>query len=98
MLLRPVNNDPFPSQKQTDWQPTAILVEDDTGEHEEWQVEKILDERIRRIGRGQRREFYVKWTGYSRPTWELASAFEDTVALDRYEARKVEEGLRIGRG
>lgn len=91
MLLRSVSNDPLPSQKQVDWQPPAILIEDNGGEHEEWQVEEILDERTRRIGRGKRQELLVKWTGYSRPTWEPASAFQDTVALDHYEARRAEE-------
>ena len=37
-LLRPAADDPFPSQKQTDWQPPAII--NDEGE-EEWEVERI---------------------------------------------------------
>lgn len=81
-LLRPAADDPFPSQKQTDWQPPAIL--NDEGD-EEWKVEQILDERQRRVGRGRRHEYLVKWTGYERPTWEPASAMEDTVALDNFQ-------------
>ena len=81
-LLRPAADDPFPSQKQTDWQPPAII--NDEGE-EEWEVERILQERKKRVGRGFRHEFLVKWIGYDRPTWEPASSMKDTAALDEYE-------------
>jgi len=81
-LLRPAADDPFPSQKQTDWQPPAII--NDEGE-EEWEVERILQERKRRVGRGFRHEFLVKWVGYDRPNWEPASSMKDTAALDEYE-------------
>jgi transposase InsO family protein len=98
-LLRPAHDDPFPSQIQTDWQPPAIVTESDDNGDEEYAVERILQERIKKVGRGQRREFLVKWVGYARATWEPASAFEDTVALDRYEktqqalASEREEGI-----
>lgn len=84
-LLRPAHKDPFPSQKLTDWHPPAILAED--GE-EEYAVEEILKERTVTRGRGRQHQFLVKWVGYARPTWEPASAFEDTEALDRFEARQ----------
>ena len=84
-LLRPASEDPFPSQRRTDWQPPAIVGE--SGE-EEYDVEEILDERWKRAGRGRIHEYRVKWIGYSRPTWEPASAMEDTVALDRFEQRR----------
>lgn len=89
MLLRPAASDPFPSQKLTDWQPPSILVEDEDGEgtHEEWLVEEILNERIVRVGRGQRAEMLVKWAGYATPTWTARLALEDTVAMDHYEER-----------
>ena len=51
----------------------------------DWTIERILQERTRRIGRGQRHEYLVKWTGYARPTWEPASALENTAALDDWE-------------
>jgi hypothetical protein len=82
-LLRPAAADPFPSQVLDDPQPPAIQV-DDT---EEWLVERILDERHRKLpGRGSRtrHEYYVKWTGYAVPTWEPAVALADTAALDTY--------------
>lgn len=105
ILLRPAAADPFPSQMVTDWQPPAILIEDEEGTHEEWLVEEILDERIVKVGRGQREELYVKWTGYATPTWTAKSALEDTEALDRYEERQrrnkdrsrlnIEENMRL---
>ena len=83
-LLRPAHDDPFPSQKRTDWQPPALTADNDD---EEWLVEEILRERTVKVGRGERRELLVKWTGYARPTWEPASALDDTIALDHYEGR-----------
>lgn len=83
VLLRPAASDPFPSQQNNDYQPPAKLIE---GE-EEWEVECILDERKKRIGRGFRRQFLVKWVGYQTPTWNNAVEMEDTRALDDWEAR-----------
>ena len=84
-LMRPVAQDPFPSQQQDDVQPAPVLVE---GENE-YGVEAIADTRVKR-GRGRggplRREFLVKWSGYAEPTWEPMTTVADTVALDNYEA------------
>lgn len=77
-LLRPASTDPLPSQLSDDTQPPAIVVD---GE-EEYMVEKILDERRTKRGRGSRLEYKVKWRGYAQPTWEAASALKDTSALD----------------
>ena len=82
-LLRPAADDQLPSQVLDDSQPPAIVVD---GE-EEWLVEKILRERKRKLpGRGRRTclEYLVKWRGYAKPTWTLASLLEDTEALDKY--------------
>jgi hypothetical protein len=82
-LLRPAATDPLPSQKVDDPQPPALLVE----ESKEYIVEKILGERQRKLpGKGSktRLEYRVKWQGYARPTWEPATALEDTMALDDY--------------
>ena len=81
MLLRPAADDPLPSQRTTNPQPPPTIV----GNEEEYKVEKILDERLVRRGRGQTKQYLVKWVGYSRPTWEPASEFEDIQALDAYE-------------
>jgi hypothetical protein len=81
--LRPAADDPLPSQKLDDPQPPAIVV---NGE-EEWLIERILDTRQKKLpGRGSRKrlEYLVKWQGYANPTWEPATALEDTAALDTY--------------
>ena len=85
-LLRPAADDPLPSQVVDDPQPPAVLVDDE----EEWQVEKILRERQKKLlGRGRRKrlEYLVKWQGYADPTWEPATALEDSTALDNYLKR-----------
>ena len=44
------------------------------GDEEEYEVEK--------------KQYLVKWTGYAKPTWEPASAIEDTTALEAYEQQR----------
>jgi hypothetical protein len=90
-LLRPAATDPLPSQRVDDLQPPALLVEDS----EEYVVEKILGQRQRKLpGKGSRTrlEYRVKWQGYARPTWEPATALEDTEALDAYLLSQAERG------
>lgn len=82
-LLRPAGSNPLPSQKQDDQQPPVLETEGDIDKG----IDGILDCRIRRLGRGQIKEALVKWTGYARPTWHPLSDFENTIALDAYEAR-----------
>jgi hypothetical protein len=98
-LLRPASIDPLPSQVVAEAQPPAIVTEQ--GE-EEYEVEEILRARTRKIGRGSRREVLVKWTGYTRPTWEPLASLEDTVALDAFEGRfgpaTTNDGPLIGEG
>ena len=48
-----------------------------------YDVEKIL--KVRKKGKKQ---FYVKWIGYQRPYWNDASNFEDTLAFAEYKASK----------
>ena len=50
-------------------------------------MEKILRQRQKKLpGRGRRTrlEYLVKWQGYANPTWEPATALEDTTVLDAY--------------
>ena len=61
-LLRPVANNPLPSQYMDDTKLPAIQGE--LG-HEEWQIEEISDSKLDRRGHGQpRRKYLVKWQGY----------------------------------
>jgi transposase InsO family protein len=75
MLLRPAATDPFPSQKTTENRPGPVIIGDD----EEYEVEAITNERWHRT---QGRQYQVKWTGWSRRTWEREDALEDATALD----------------
>ena len=77
--IKLASSDPLPSQEVDDSQPLALQVE---GE-DEWVVEDIVAERDRRVGRGIRQEYEVKWKGYYRTTLEPAQLLENIVALDR---------------
>jgi hypothetical protein len=74
--LRLISGDPLPSQVQSDWQPDSIEIE---GE-EEWLVSSILQEK----GSEKARKYLVEWIGYDSPTWEPASALQDTEALGKW--------------
>lgn len=88
-LLRPAYAEGLPSQHQDDLQPPGTL----TGSGDtEFGIDKILKERTRIVGRGKRQEVLVKWTGYAKPTWHPKIDFEDTVALDAFEAN-----LQVGK-
>jgi hypothetical protein len=54
---------------------------------EEYYVEEILKHRVRRVGRNQRLEFLVRWTGYGPDADEYLplADVQETVAYDRYE-------------
>ena len=77
-LLKRATEDPFPSQRQEDFRPPAIMVD---GE-EEWEVERVLRKRVR----GRQRQVLVKWKGYLNPTWEPAAALTNTEAYRVFEA------------
>jgi len=91
-LLRPASTDPFPSQKQTDAQPSPRIVQGDI----EYEVESIVDEKLVR----GKRKLLVKWAGYARPTWEPEDALQDTAALATWEATErqpIDGGPRVRR-
>ena len=48
-------------------------------------MEEILEEQLRRRGRGWKLYFDVKWKGYHQTTLELVEILENTEALDRWE-------------
>jgi transposase InsO family protein len=82
-LLRPAADAPFPSQRSTDYQPPAVMVDN----NEEYFVEEITDERERPVGRGYIPEVLVKWLGYRKLQWQPRANFEETEALDIWEQR-----------
>ncbi|KAL5597079.1 uncharacterized protein BROUX77_007027 [Berkeleyomyces rouxiae] len=83
-LLKRASENPLPSQENDDSQPPPI--QEDTYGEPEYLVERILRSRRRRVGRGWRRELLVKWVGYAEPDWRPRADFEDTEALDIFEA------------
>ena len=87
-LLRTASTDPLDSQVSDDTQPEPVII----GDEEEYEVEKILKDRLLRRGKGSQKQYLVKWTGYAEPTWEPATALENTAALDAYETPFSERG------
>lgn len=87
-LLRTASTDPLDSQVSDDTQPAPVII----GDEEEYEVEKILKDRTLRRGKGSQKQYLVKWTGYAEPTWEPATALENTAALDAYESPFPERG------
>jgi hypothetical protein len=75
-LLEPVATDPLPGQINPP--PPPVIVDD----QEEYFVEEILDVKPNGI-----KPYYVKWLGYSEPTWEPFSTVKDLAALDTFYAR-----------
>ena len=67
-------------------QPTAAAPADDIEGNQLYDVEDILDSRIRK----GRVEYFVLWGGYprSQATWEAETQFVDLAPIDRYWARR----------
>lgn len=84
-LLRPVNNNPLPSQIQDDTQPPGLLT--DNGDIE-FGIDEILKSRLRKVGRGKRKELLVKWTGYAIPSWHPETDFLETTAYEAFQAKQ----------
>ena len=59
VLLTPYQKPSFPSQRRPPPPPPDLV-----GEELEYEVEKVLDSRKRRIGRGTFTEFLISWKGY----------------------------------
>jgi len=84
-LLERAADDPLPNQILQDSRPgPALELEEEDPTLSEWQVEEILAAKNAR-GKGQR-QVLVKWKGWLTPTWHPLQDFQDTEALDRFEA------------
>src|SRR5271169_2985716 len=70
-LLDPAVEDPFPGQQVPPLPPVDV-----DGE-QEWEVEEILDARVRY----RRLEYLIKWTGYDNLEWLPARNIMDFVLL-----------------
>ncbi len=78
-LLRSASEDAWPSQVNQQQGPPAIFTEDGA---EEYEIEDIAQARTYK----NQRQVLVKWTGYTKPTWEPIDAMAETAALGRFEA------------
>ncbi|KAB2098877.1 hypothetical protein AG0111_0g12970 [Alternaria gaisen] len=90
--LKLASTDPLPSQDQDDSQPQPLQVD---GE-DEWEIEDIVAEEVRRRGRGRKLYYEVKWKGFHQTTLEPAELLKDAEAVDRWEA--FTEAERDGEG
>jgi hypothetical protein len=86
-LVQLANKDKLPLQIQDDSQPPPILVDDE----EEYYVDSVLDKQWKKIGRGGRWEYLVKWTGWANPTWEPAHVLEETEAAQVYKLQQEQQ-------
>ena len=90
-LLRKFTKRPEELQQPEEQAPSPITVQD----HEEFEVEEILDRIVRKCGRGISKRYLVKWKGYplDDATWEppanLGNAKE---AIDTFEEKLIKEG------
>ncbi|KAI0996563.1 hypothetical protein K3495_g11619 [Podosphaera aphanis] len=82
-LLKKDPQNPLPSQISRDMQPSPLINAD--GENEQT-VERIVRAENRPVGRGYRRELLVKWKGFEELNYEPRANFEETEALDKFEA------------
>ena len=76
-LLDPADNNPLPGQHNAP--PPPVVVD----EEEQWQVEEVLDTRIRR----RHLEYLVKWVGYEQADWEPATNVNKLKAVDDFHTR-----------
>ena len=76
-LLEPARNDPLPGQVNPPPPPVVV------GDHEEWEVEDIVDSRIHY----RTLQYRVKWCGYADPTWEPWYHVRSNARLTPYHER-----------
>jgi hypothetical protein len=90
-LLKRAEDDPLPSQIRDDTQPPPLFIDGKP----EYTIEEIKKARLKRVGRGSRREVLVKWKGYKEETWEPREEFLEIEALAQFE-RKFGTGDGVG--
>ncbi|MCW2743449.1 MAG: uncharacterized protein JWR45_3871 [Blastococcus sp.] len=79
----------FPSRPAADTRPPSELL--DNGE-EAWEVDRIVNKRTRRVGRGSRTEYLVLWKGF--PEWEKTWEPERNLRFAKRAIEQYERQLR----
>ncbi len=75
---------PLEGQESDDWQPPAIMETIDGEEVQTFEVEDIIGERWKKVGRGKKKQYLVKWVGNAMTTWEPEKELQEAEALDRW--------------
>jgi hypothetical protein len=90
-LLKRAKDDPFPSQIRDNTQPPPLFIDSEP----EYTIKEIKKARLKKVGKGSRREILVKWKGYKEEIWEPRKEFLETEALAQFE-RKFGTGDGVG--
>jgi hypothetical protein len=71
----------------------SLFPEDQEVAADEFEVEEILDERLKKKTRQGRQEkqFLVKWKGYAEPTWEPENNLSCQALLEEYKNMKIKK-------
>ena len=97
--LRPYFEDHGDFVRPDELRPPPMIVDG----RNEYEVERIIDRRVRRYGRNERVEYLIKWKGYDNyeNTWEplsnLTGAAELVEAFDGNERPAVTRSTRASR-
>ena len=75
--LEPAATDPYPGQVVAP--PPPVVIDGD----EEWEVEKVLESRIRH----GKLQYLVTWTGYNQPDWQDARIVNSPQGINTFHAR-----------
>jgi hypothetical protein len=89
-LKRAPDSDPF----ERELQPIPDVIQDDTGEHEEWEVEEVLDSRA--LGKKtKRKQYWVKWKGFGpeHNTWVNEDDMNAKDLIDSFESKDAFEAV-----
>jgi hypothetical protein len=70
-LLKRTEDDLFSSQIRDDTQFSPLFVDGEV----QYIIEEIKRARLKKMGKGSRREVLVKWKGYKKEIWELSEEF-----------------------
>ncbi len=67
------------SQCMTDSQSSSQIVSDE----EEFEIDKILRKKLIQQRKESKKKYLIKWINYTWPTWESASALQNTVTMNQ---------------